>query len=311
MTSTPNIDDRIERALLSLEGLSLGDAFGQMMSTRARSARRVVEQNELPGPRWMHTDDTQMAMAIVDELAKYQRILPASLVHRFVQRYQDDPGRGYGKGVRIQLEQVADGEPWEKASAAAFNGRGSKGNGAAMRVAPLGAWFADDLERVVAESTLSAKVTHAHPEGIAGAIAVAIAAAAAWIGREQPLADARTVIWDTVLERTPEGETRDGVIKAREVPQDMAPEFAARLLGSGFLVTAPDTVPFALWCAVRHLDNFSETMLATLEGDGDCDTNCAIAGGIVALRAGLQGIPAAWLACREPLNLECQSDLRL
>jgi ADP-ribosylglycohydrolase len=35
---------------------------------------------------------------------------------------------------------------------------------------------------------------------------------------------------------------------------------------------------------------------------GDIDTNCAIIGGIVALGAGREGIPSAWLAAREPLN---------
>ena len=58
-----------------------------------------------------------------------------------------------------------------------FGGEGSFGNGAAMRVAPLGAYFADELDAVVEQASFSAEVTHSHPEGIAGAIAVAVAAA--------------------------------------------------------------------------------------------------------------------------------------
>ncbi len=49
-----------------------------------------------------------------------------------------------------------------------------------MRVAPLGAYFADDLPCLVTEARASAEITHAHPEGQAGAIAVAVAAAWAW-----------------------------------------------------------------------------------------------------------------------------------
>src|SRR5262249_31674328 len=56
-----------------------------------------------------------------------------------------------------------------------FAGLGSYGNGAVMRAPIVGAWFADDLDRVVAEARLSAEVTHAPPEGIAGAGAVAVA----------------------------------------------------------------------------------------------------------------------------------------
>lgn len=297
-------DERIQRAMLSLDGLSVGDAFGQMLSTRARSARSIVESDGLPSGPWWHTDDTQMAMAIVEELVDHGQISADSLAWRFVRRYQSDPGRGYGKGARIQLEDIARGASWRETSAAAFSGRGSKGNGSAMRSAPLGAWFADSLAKVYTESSQSSVVTHAHPEGIAGCIAVSIAAAMMWNTRMLSLEKARICIWEKVLELTPPGETHEGLRKARLVPLEMSAENAARILGSGFLVTAPDTVPFSIWCALRHLDNYYEALIATLEGDGDCDTNCAIVGGIVALRSGREGIPVDWMASREPLDLK-------
>lgn len=302
--SSSTHDERLQLALLSLDGLSVGDAFGQMLSTSARTVRRVLEHGDLPGPHWWHTDDTQMAMAIVEELAAVHRIAPDSLAHRFAQRYLADPGRGYGKGARMQLEEIAAGASWRLTSAAAFGGRGSKGNGSAMRSAPIGAYFAEDLNLVVSESTESSVLTHSHPEGIAGSVAVSLAAAGTWNARHLELEAARSLIWKSVLERTPPGETLEGIRKARAVPFEMSPENAARVLGSGFLVTAPDTVPFALWCTLRHLNDYREALISTLEGDGDCDTNCAIVGGILALRVGREGIPAEWLASREPLNLE-------
>lgn len=54
---------------------------------------------------------------------------------------------------------------------------GSMGNGAAMRVAPIGAYFADDLDKVLSHARASAEVTHGHREGIAGAMATAVASA--------------------------------------------------------------------------------------------------------------------------------------
>jgi ADP-ribosylglycohydrolase len=296
--------ERLSRALLSLDGLSVGDAFGQMLSTCARSARSVVERAGLPSGPWWHTDDTQMAMAIVEELAAHGQIATDSLARRFAKRFQADPGRGYGKGARMQLEEIVRGASWRQTSAAAFSGRGSKGNGSAMRSAPLGAYFAEDLNLLVSESTQSSINTHSHPEGIAGSVAVSLAAAAAWNARHLELETTRSLIWKSILERTPPGETLEGIRKAGSVPFEMSPENAARILGSGFLVTAPDTVPFALWCALRHLNDYREALISTLEGDGDCDTNCAIVGGIVALRVGRDGIPADWLASRETLNLE-------
>lgn len=300
---TSKLLSRLERALLSLDGLSVGDAFGQMLSTCARSARSVVERRGLPSGPWWHTDDTQMALAIVEELDAHGQIACDSLARRFVERYQADPGRGYGKGARMQLEQIVAGESWRTTSANVFNGRGSKGNGSAMRSAPLGAWFADELAQIAPQSTLSSVVTHSHAEGIAGSVAVSLAAAAAWNSRTTELETPLEQVWSAVLSETPAGETLEGIRRARLVPFTMSPENAARLLGSGFFVTAPDTVPFAIWCAIRHLDCYPDALFAALEGDGDCDTNCAIVGGIVSLRVGRVGIPAGWLASREPLNL--------
>jgi ADP-ribosylglycohydrolase len=39
-----------------------------------------------------------------------------------------------------------------------------------------------------------------------------------------------------------------------------------------------------------------------VDGGGDIDTNCAIVGGIVAMRVGAGAIPAEWLRRREPLD---------
>jgi ADP-ribosylglycohydrolase len=78
-------------------------------------------------------------------------------------------------------------------------------------------------------------------------------------------------------------------------------EAVAKALGNGSLVTAPDTVPFAVWCAAHHLDNYVEAITLTISGDGDCDTNAAIVGGIVALSVGLERIPAEWRKEKEPL----------
>jgi ADP-ribosylglycohydrolase len=52
-------------------------------------------------------------------------------------------------------------------------------------------------------------------------------------------------------------------------------------LGNGSRVLASDTVPFALWCAVTHLDDFAEACWCCVEVGGDIDTTCAMVGGII------------------------------
>jgi ADP-ribosylglycohydrolase len=73
-------------------------------------------------------------------------------------------------------------------------------------------------------------------------------------------------------------------------------------IGNGTRGSAQDTVPFALWSAARSLDSYEGALWETIGGGGDLDTNCAIVGGIVAMRAGARSIPAEWLARREPLS---------
>jgi len=64
--------------------------------------------------------------------------------------------------TRIQMRDIMGGAKWRDTAANAFGGQGSMGNGGAMRVAPLGAYFADDLERCATEARASSLVTHTH-----------------------------------------------------------------------------------------------------------------------------------------------------
>jgi ADP-ribosylglycohydrolase len=284
--------ERSERAWRSLAGLSVGDAFGERFFG---SAAVLVASRALPAPPWRWTDDTAMALGVVEVLEEHGRIDPDRLALVFARRWSQEPLRGYGGGAHRILEAIHLGAPWRIASADAFGGQGSKGNGGAMRAAPLGAWFADDLDAVVSEARASAEVTHAHPEGIAGAIAVAVAAAGAHRGVRG------AVLLELVWARTPDGETRDRLAIALALPPGTGVVEAVGLLGNGSDVTAPDTVPFSLWSAAHHLGDFREAMWQTVSGLGDRDTTCAIAGGVVA--AAGTPIPEEWLAAREPLAI--------
>ncbi len=75
-------------------------------------------------------------------------------------------------------------------------------------------------------------------------------------------------------------------------------------MGNGSRITAPDTVPFALWCAARHIDDYAEALWAAVSVGGDHDTLCAIVGGTVVLACGPEAIPEEWLTAREPLDWE-------
>jgi ADP-ribosylglycohydrolase len=288
-------DARLRRARLSLDGLSLGDAFGERFFVRPDVLITWLTTRTLPPGPWPWTDDTAMAISLGETLAKHGRVDVDDLARRFAARYIADPRRGYGGTAHEILQAIARGEPWAKVSGEAFNGTGSMGNGSAMRVAPLGAYFADDLDRVVEEAARSAAPTHAHPDAAAGAIAIAVAAAVAC--REGPRG--RDVLLAEVLARTPAGETFDAIADAAALDVGTSILTAVERLGNGSMVICRDTVPLCIWMAARHLDDYVEALWSTVAGLGDRDTTCAIVGGIVACAS---AIPDAWLAQREPLD---------
>jgi len=284
------VDERLRRATRSLEGLSLGDAFGELFFYF--SAEHATLQ-DLPPSNWRWTDDTHMALSIVEILGRCGRIDQDALAEAFALRYMEEPNRGYGGGARRLLAQVATGSDWRVVSPLLF-GTGSCGNGAAMRVAPLGAFFADDPERAAHEARLSAVVTHFHPEGQAGAVGVAVAAVFA---AAVPHLDGAAFI-EEVIRLVPEGLTRQRLRRSLDIPAgDISG--AVHLLGSGSEVTAQDTVPFCVWTAAHNLASYEAALWATARGHGDCDTTCAIVGGIVAMSA--PGLPVDWLERRERL----------
>jgi ADP-ribosylglycohydrolase len=241
-----------------------------------------------------------MALSIIRCMKRYGHIEQAALAAAFAREYARDPRRGYGGTAHGILRAIGEGTPWQKAAGSVFEGLGSCGNGGAMRAAPIGAYFADDLTRVSYEARASAAVTHAHPDGQAGAIAVALAAA--W-AVQRPEANTEHALIEFVLERLPKTDTYYRLKKALEIPLSLSPQSAALLLGNGSGVISSDTVPFCLWCAARHIKDYPTALWATVSGLGDRDTTCAIVGGIVALSAGRENIPAGWLAAREPIKL--------
>ena len=182
---------------------------------RTALLERLIAERALPGPPWPFTDDTQRALSVVGSLARFGHIDQDWLARSFAEQYTSE--RGYGPAMHGLLREIGDGADWRAAAAAQFGGQGSFGNGAAMRVAPLGAYFADDLDLLVDQATRSAEVTHTHHEGIAGAVAVAVAAGLAWhAGRTGSRLEPDDFL-ELVAERVPASEGRDGIRRARRL----------------------------------------------------------------------------------------------
>ncbi|WP_250572892.1 ADP-ribosylglycohydrolase family protein [Nonomuraea sediminis] len=133
--------DLLQPAIACLYGLALGDALGSQFFVPDNRQDRLNRQ--VPQPVWQWTDDTEMACSVYRALADHGRIDQDSLAYGFAHHHDFD--RGYGPATGRMLRLVREGGDWRTLAAELFDGNGSWGNGAAMRVAPVGAYFAQDV----------------------------------------------------------------------------------------------------------------------------------------------------------------------
>lgn len=294
MTADINQAERMSRAMAGLRGLAVGDALGSQFFVPANYP--ALQSGELPPGPWSWTDDTEMACSMLAVLIRHGRIDQDALAHSFAEHHDFD--RGYGPAVNRMLRLIRqEGGDWRELAAALFNGQGSWGNGAAMRVAPLGAWYAGDPEQAAHQAELSAYTTHQHAEAVAGAMAVAAAAslAADPAGPRDP-----DTLLGAVPGHVPRSAVHTGIGRARDLLDYADVSTVAAVLGCGRRTSAQDTVPFTLWAAARHLGDYERAFWTTARAGGDVDTTCAIVGGIVASRPDGEP-PSAWTRRTEAL----------
>ncbi|KAH3759271.1 ADP-ribosylglycohydrolase family protein [Pelomyxa schiedti] len=302
--------------LSSLEATAAGDAFGEAFRSEfghsaeaeALAARRLPE-----GPTWYWTDDTAMAIGIVEVMLRHGTLVghQSDLAGAWGRNYWRMGPREYTNQMAEMLKLFkSDPDCWQHESSSAFNGTGSWGNGSAMRVAPLGAFFAfQDPSRIVQEATLSAQVTHFHQEATAGAIAVALAAAYVVRAVYEHTPPSAAGLFEFVLHHTPTSQTRQGIVTASTMQMDpTVVAQASAALGNGNNTSCMDTVPFTLWCAATALTHpemtFQDVMWMTICVGGDRDTNCAIVGGILSISLNLSHLQQ-WQPLTEPLMIHC------
>lgn len=85
----PNTNDiRLNRAYNSLQGLSVGDAFGEKFFLHPDVAQNIIASRAIPASPWYYTDDTQMSLSIYWVLREYGEIKQDELAKSFARRYR-------------------------------------------------------------------------------------------------------------------------------------------------------------------------------------------------------------------------------
>lgn len=283
--------DRFTGCLL---GLATGDALGAPYEggPLERLVWWFIGRTSDGCRRW--TDDTQMALDLAGALLENDGVDCESLAKRFAVSYRWS--RGYGPGAARVLKRIRRGEPWQEASKAVY-AEGSYGNGAAMRAPVLALFFARDRAGLLAAARTSARVTHAHPMGVEGAVLIALAAHALLEGR--PAAQVLDLVQaecsaPQIVERM---KTVRAWIESEEMP---SPREVARKLGNG--ITAATSCPTAIYIALRHLGTSFEAMMEFfIACRGDVDTIGAMAGSLWGIVNGASRLPPVRLEARDTL----------
>jgi len=218
-----------------------GSLAGDIIGSRFERHNIKIKQFELFATKSHITDDSVMTIATADAIIN--NIPYGTSYHMWGNRY---PRAGYGFSFRRWLTS---------SSPTPYN---SWGNGAAMRVSPIG-FVANEMNDVLNMAKLSAEVTHNHPEGIKGAQATA---GAIFLAR---------------------ANTEKSNIK-KEIEEKFGYDLSSKKLENirpfyEFDVSCQGTLPVAL-LAFLESNNYEDAIRNAISIGGDSDTIATITGGI-------------------------------
>jgi poly(ADP-ribose) glycohydrolase ARH3 len=271
-------------------GSALGDAVGELAFS-AGSRESLERMVECTGTL-RYTDDTAMAIGIAESICERGGLDGRHLGDTFRRNFRREPWRGYASGPPAVFSAVERaGLSYRQAAAGLFGGQGSFGNGAAMRVTPVGLFYhrTGDLYE---KARVASEVTHAHPVGVDGAAVLAVAVAEAVRADPAEGLDAAGVCaMLTEVARTE--EIRDKLEQVGGLAAEQAPPGkAASVLGRGIAVQ--ESMPFAVFSFLRYPGSYRDCLLCAVLNRGDCDTLGAMACGISGAYLGIEAVPEEW-----------------
>jgi ADP-ribosylglycohydrolase len=283
---------RAQRSAGAILGSASGDALGAPFEFGAPGAFSLrfpapgAVGDMCGGGGWdpgEATDDTQMAVHVAESLLERGGLDPADVFARFRRWAAADP-----KDIGLQTEDVlTSGLPWDRAAAAHFRtNRRAAGNGALMRAATSGVYFArSGRAATMAAGRRLAALTHGDPAAWEGTAIFHELLRVALAG-----ADPVAAVPDVLAAADPAHRERYATVLAPGWRPEHATEFNGAVwpcLGS------------AVW-AVRTTGSFEDALRAAVDLGGDTDTVAAVTGALAGSIYGVDAIPARWT---EPLHV--------
>lgn len=224
-----------------------------------------------------YSDDTQMSLMVAESLIQNTGFNPDDLAARYMDWLVSGRARGFGRTTLMAVQNLQAGVHWSQSGVA-----GSMGNGTAMRAAPFGIYFRNDLYSLVNICKIDSAITHASEDAEAGSIAIALAAAYAINNDTDNLIEK---IW----KHLPDSKVKSVIYSLDSLisSDHITPQQALRVIGTKADVR--ETVPSALYCFLKF-DNYHDAVVAAIKAGGDTDTTAAIVGALFGAKFGLKCI---------------------
>ena len=293
---TIDIDSKFLGAMV---GSALGDAAGYL-AYKYQQRDDLLHKIDAVG-RLTYTADTVMAVAMAETLIENGGIDTRKLGDNFIKHFASKPWQRQGaEPPEIYRIVEQEGIDYVYAARRLFEGEGSYGNGAAMRITPLGLFYYQSDE-IYAQAQASAEVTHTHPVGIDGAAVFARALArTVTLNPLRPFSPQAFIDMLMAFARTDEIRNKLALIPDL-LDEQVAPELAVEKLGNG--VAAHESVPMALFCFLRYPHTYLETVLCAITHGGERDTMGIMAGALSGAYLGLDAISPEWRNKLEDIRL--------
>jgi poly(ADP-ribose) glycohydrolase ARH3 len=299
------MSDIKDKFLGGMIGSALGDAIGELAFLYRKKELLCAQLEQLK--EFRYTDDSAMSIGLAESILKKGDLDQQDLGETFRYNYEREPWRGYASGPPTIFNMVQHlGITYTDAARNLFGGTGSFGNGAAMRIAPVGLFFHNSPD-LYEKACISAAVTHAHPVGMDGA-AVQSKAVSLAVKFDPEEAFPHNVFIETLIDFAITPDIGEKILLVQKLCNtNVPPSSAAEQLGR--TVSVHESMPFALYCFLRYPKSFEECLFCAILHGGDRDTlgamSCAISGAYL----GIKSIPQSWRQKLE--NLSYIEDLAL
>ena len=297
----------------SFEGIPV--RYGKSGITQFDTNQSFLDEDESSGKAYI-SDDTQMTLFTANGILNAKRLkegLQAGICYAYFEWYLTQTRTKKGKYKDCWIRNVPELNKCRKPGETCINSlenlmRGrepinnSKGCGGVMRVAPIPLYAVVDNRMSITDAARlageAAEITHQHPLGFIPAALVA------------------HIIYRLALDGSPNRESFENYIhEGMSAMEKLYPQYPSDVKYMGELCdkaimlasnTRPDleniesigggwtgeeALAIALYCAVRHFDNFEQALIAAVNHAGDSDSTGAITGNILGAAVGYDAIP--------------------